>query len=277
MSGAFSDKDQEWQEWMDAYLSGTADDATLQRLQHWTAESDGNRQLFLAMLKSHKIDIPEWVEEVDVAEHWAEMRERMGTPPVPVLPEERPERYFRRGITAVIAVVIFGCFLLLQLSRPVYQQFEAVSTPMPLTLPDSTRILINVHSSVRFKQGFGQGHRQLEQSGQVYYEVTPNENLPFIVKTDWSVTTVLGTSFDLQAYPGNPKEQLSVLSGSVQYAPMADVAMQHIITSGNSATYNKTKPEVMVSNSLISTQLYWSGRVVFDSDQDSVVTDDNGK
>lgn len=270
MSSPFSDKENEWQEWMEAYLSGEADDATRWKLQQWTAASDGNRQLFLSLLKSYKMDQPDWLEEVSVALHWEELQERMEAAPALPAREEVRKIFWRRRLTSLIIVVIFVCFFLLQLSKPVYQQFEAVNTAMPLTLPDSSRILLNVHSSIRFKQGFGRSHRQLEQSGQVYYEVSSKSDLPFVIKTDWSVTTVLGTSFDLQAYPGNTREQLSVLSGKVQYVPTANIAMQHIITAGSSVTYNKTKQEVAISNTIAAPQLQWSGRVVFDNDLDAV-------
>lgn len=269
MSNPFSDKENEWQEWMEAYLSGEADEGTRWRLQQWTAASDDNRQLFLSLLKSYKMDQPEWLEEVSVQLHWEELQERMET--APAVPERAASGkvFWRRGLTSLVVIVIFICFFLLQLSKPVYQQFEAVNTPMPLTLPDSSRVLLNVHSSIRFKQGFGRSHRQLEQSGQVYYEVTGNSDLPFIIKTDWSETTVLGTSFDLQAYPGNVREQLSVLSGKVQYKPVANTGMQHIIAAGSSVAYYKTKQEVAVSNAVAAPQLQWSGRVVFDNDLDA--------
>lgn len=269
MSSPFSDKENEWQKWVEAYLSGEADEATRFQLQQWTAASDGNRQIFLSLLKSYKMDQPDWLEEVSVTLHWEELKERMEAGPA--LPERTAggQVFWRRGLTSLIVVIIFTCFFLLQLSKPVYQQFEAVNTAMPLILPDSSRVLLNVHSSIRFKQGFGRSHRQLEQSGQVYYEVTGNSDIPLVIKTDWSETTVLGTSFDLQAYPGNVREQLSVLSGKVQYTPTANVGMQHIITAGSSVTYNKTKPEVTISNTVAAPQLHWSGRVVFDNDLDA--------
>ncbi len=270
MSSPFSDKENAWQEWIEAYLQGEADEDTRWKLQQWTAASDGNRQIFLSMLKSYKMDQPAWLEEVSAAQHWEEMRERMQA--APALPERISGKklLWRRGLAGLTVIVILTFFVLLQLTKPVYQQFEAVNTPKPLILPDSSRILLNVHSSIRFKQGFGYSHRQLEQSGQVYYEVTDNSELPFVIKTDWSETIVLGTSLDLQAYPGNVLEQLSVLSGKVQYKPSAHVAMQHIIMAGSSITYNKTKPEVTVSNTVAAPQLQWSGRVVFDNDQDAV-------
>ena len=69
-----------------------------------------------------------------------------------------------------------------------------------LTLPDGTEVWLNAESRITFANDFASGAREVEVEGEAYFDVTKDEDRPFVVKTKYFTTKVLGTSFDVKAY-----------------------------------------------------------------------------
>ncbi|WP_207423174.1 FecR family protein [Desertivirga brevis] len=84
-----------------------------------------------------------------------------------------------------------------------------------LVLPDSSILHLNSESSVRFSKSFKEDIREIELSGEAYFEVVHNQEKPFIVSSGAIKTTVLGTSFNIKAFPDDRKVAVTVASGKV--------------------------------------------------------------
>lgn len=69
-----------------------------------------------------------------------------------------------------------------------------------LYLPDSTRVWLNVNSTLSHSAGFGHEVREVVLTGQAYFEVTPDANREFIVRGKGVTVRVVGTAFDMEAY-----------------------------------------------------------------------------
>ncbi len=57
--------------------------------------------------------------------------------------------------------------------------------------------------------------RRVELNGEACFEVVKNEQQPFIVATESSVTKVLGTIFNVNAYNGSPVQKITLLEGAI--------------------------------------------------------------
>lgn len=84
-----------------------------------------------------------------------------------------------------------------------------------LALADGTRIWVNAGSTLRYPERFAPGKREVFLSGEAYFEVARDTANPFFVKTDRMQLQVLGTSFDISAYPDDPAITTTLLTGSV--------------------------------------------------------------
>ena len=82
-------------------------------------------------------------------------------------------------------------------------------------LPDGSTVTLNSASEIRYQNTFGQ-KREVELSGQAFFEVERNEALPFTVISGELNTTVLGTSFDVSAYPDEERMHVAVVTGKVK-------------------------------------------------------------
>lgn len=115
-----------------------------------------------------------------------------------------------------------------------------------LTLSDGSVIQLNSESSVTFPEKFMAGSRKVSLTGEAFFEVTKNPDKPFIIQSEDLITTVLGTSFNIQAYPENSVIEVTVATGKVR----VETAIKHagsgkdpdrsILFPNQQAFYNKT-------------------------------------
>jgi hypothetical protein len=93
-----------------------------------------------------------------------------------------------------------------------------------LTLPDGSRVWLNAASSIRYPVAFANDERQVEITGEVYFEVEKNPKKPFRVTIlpTGGVVEVLGTHFNINAYSDEPAIKTTLLEGSVKVSSMVN-------------------------------------------------------
>lgn len=98
--------------------------------------------------------------------------------------------------------------------------FHELETPKggqyQLMLADGTKVWLNAASSIRFPSSFSKDLREVTISGEVYFEIAQDKNHPFRVKTKNQHIQVLGTSFNVQAYPDEAVEHTTLVSGKIK-------------------------------------------------------------
>ena len=85
-----------------------------------------------------------------------------------------------------------------------------------LLLPDSTQVWLNASSTLEFPEHFRADKREVTLSGEAYFDVRHAEKTPFIIYSGKISTTVLGTSFNIKAYPDRQHIIVSVSTGKVK-------------------------------------------------------------
>lgn len=83
-----------------------------------------------------------------------------------------------------------------------------------ITLADGTKIILNSESSLQYPTSFAGSERKVQLQGEAYFEVAADPNKPFLVSTGDQELKVLGTHFNIQAYP-NEAISTTLLEGSV--------------------------------------------------------------
>jgi hypothetical protein len=99
--------------------------------------------------------------------------------------------------------------------------YNTLSTPKgriyKLSLPDGTKVWLNAASSIRFPTVFIGNQRNVEISGEVYFEVTKDMQMPFHVKVnDYTTIEVLGTEFNVNAYDNEDVLHTTLITGAVK-------------------------------------------------------------
>lgn len=96
----------------------------------------------------------------------------------------------------------------------------SVSTPIggtyQVSLADGTKVWLNAASVLKFPTNFAGDKRSVELSGEAYFEVAKDAKHPFVVVSDQQRLEVLGTHFNLNAYPDEASIKTTLLEGAVK-------------------------------------------------------------
>lgn len=84
-----------------------------------------------------------------------------------------------------------------------------------ITLPDGTKVVLNASSSITYPTKFNGKDRHVKLEGEAYFEVAKNMEQPFLVESGTQTITVLGTHFNVQAYP-NERTETTLAEGSIK-------------------------------------------------------------
>jgi ferric-dicitrate binding protein FerR (iron transport regulator) len=145
--------------------------------------------------------------------------------------------------------------------------YNTITTPKgrqyQLVLPDGSKVWLNAASSIRYPVAFTGSERIVEVSGEVYFEVTPltpkggSKKAPFIVKLrtpsgDGGEVVVLGTHFNVNAYPDETNSRITLLEGSVQvngpFAANRSAKAGVVIKPGQQVVVNNQKDALNINN-----------------------------
>lgn len=85
-----------------------------------------------------------------------------------------------------------------------------------LVLPDSTEVWLNAASELEFPKQFNADKREVRLIGEAFFDVKHADKIPFIINTGKVTTEVLGTAFNIKAYPDLDKITVSVKRGKVK-------------------------------------------------------------
>ena len=85
-----------------------------------------------------------------------------------------------------------------------------------LVLPDGSKVWLNASSSLHFPTVFNGNERNVDLTGEAYFEIAKNKEKPFHVNVNGYQVEVLGTHFDVNAYADEGAIRTSLLEGSVK-------------------------------------------------------------
>ena len=85
-----------------------------------------------------------------------------------------------------------------------------------VVLPDGSQVWLNAASSLTFPEKFIGTERNVTLTGEGYFEVAKNKEMPFKVKVNDVTVQVLGTHFNVMAYANEPSLKTTLLEGSVR-------------------------------------------------------------
>lgn len=131
-----------------------------------------------------------------------------------------------------------------------------------IVLPDSSRIILNSGSKLKFNNDFNEGERNVFLEGEAFFMVSKNEQSPFRVKTGEIEVEVLGTEFNVNAYPEENKISTTLVGGSLK---VTNKNQSTLIKPGQKLIYCK-ETKSMIKQFLADTapETEWKdGRLVF--------------
>lgn len=124
------------------------------------------------------------------------------------------------SILIIFASLVFFKANLANLIHPVQQQqtMSATGERKQLQLADGTKVWLSPNSKLSYPDKFTNKQRLVSLDGEAFFEVAHDAEHPFIIKTGQVSTTVLGTSFNINAYQQKHTINVTLVSGKVAVA-----------------------------------------------------------
>ncbi len=127
------------------------------------------------------------------------------------------------GVAALLIMAMSVYFLMPTTSNLLLRRPEIVTTyssgkllRKTVLLADGTVITLSKESSINLSADFNKGNREIWLNGEAFFDVKHDKLHPFVIHTSFNVIRVLGTAFNVKAYPHAKEMETILLRGSVR-------------------------------------------------------------
>lgn len=113
-----------------------------------------------------------------------------------------------------------------------------------IVLPDGSKVWLNSGSKLTYDKSFGENLREVNLTGEAYFDVVHNATRPFVIHTRAMDIKVLGTEFNVKSYPEESTTEASLIKGSIEVSLLDKRADKIILKPREKLIVsNETMPE----------------------------------
>lgn len=195
-----------------------------------------------------------------LAEIWNKVEERQ-----PQIRSGFPLLKYAAAIVVIISAAI-GWYTFKKAQQPVQTAIALLSKTtqkgekVKLILPDSSVVYLGTESKLTWPSHFVKGKlRNIRLDGEAFFEVKHDSTSPFIVHSGQMQTRVLGTSFNIYAYPKDGTFSVAVRTGKVGVSEDHEGKLKHLslLTPGMKLSYHLKAHNYTISNARITEVNAW--------------------
>ena len=176
---------------------------------------------------------------------------------------KRSVSYTFLKIAATLLIILAAGYYRISTSARLNKLVTGVETK-EFQLRDGSVVKLNANSKITYDNDFGISHRNIKLTGGANFDVAKNQYLPFVISTGYSRIEVLGTSFDVHAYPGKTVE-LNVAKGQVKFSSATVKNKEKILKAGERAVLSERGTKMQSQK--VKNQNYtawWTRKLVFE-------------
>ncbi|SHE63844.1 FecR family protein [Fodinibius roseus] len=260
------------------YLQGSCTRTEELQIERWLEEDPSHAVRLEQFSARNAPALP-----VDEERIKAEVLQRIGnetagkTDKSPAFNTHNTKKYSRREFIvrwgAAAAVILFilstslGIYLIQgpgPIQEPVYvERTLPAGKTATYTLSDGSKVHLNSESTLKFPEQFGSGAREIYLDGEAFFEVTSDKDRPFEVHAGNLKTTVLGTAFNVKAFPENQQTQVAVEHGKVSVKKKDSARTSMVLTPNQWVTFDKKKKELKRESGDIRRIVAWKDGILF--------------
>ena len=237
-----------------AVLRGTASKEEQWSFQEWINESHENEIQFEYLKKIWKERSSEvkffHSDEIE-EEIWQKGVNAKDTRQVKNL--KRLDQFHFVRVAAVIAIFIAAAYVMYLFQddtspklKPVAVEIISKDNPAGqktmINLPDGSVVWLNSLSSIDYPKFFSDSLRSLKLSGEAYFEVKKDSLRPFTVRSEGLITTAIGTSFNIKAYPEENDVNVGLITGKISVKEV-ETEREIVLNLNQGAIYNKLRKD----------------------------------
>lgn len=222
------------------YFADTASDEEAARIDSWRESSAKNeaeyQQLYLVWIDTGvMVDSSGSDLSINIEEAWSKLNSEISeTKTIPIKKTGKWRQYYQ---VAAVLLVLMGGYLVSMIAFGDQPMEELLATDEIINrqLADGTTITLNHGSGLTYPVEYADHLRKVYLKGEAFFDVARDTTRPFVIEAGDARVEVLGTSFNVEAFPDRDSVVVYVESGKVR--------LSSVTTSGKpgkaSVTLNK--------------------------------------
>lgn len=205
---------------IERFMNGQLSSSEEKSLLNWIDLSPENADLFLKEQK-RLMPLMSALDDAVVDKQWRRLHQKARQANARRDLKSSISRFRIPAVAAVLVFALIGYFMLdrKQTTQNWAELTESIVTHngqrTSIELSDGTKVSLNANSKLMFPRDFKGSVRRVELAGEAYFEVAPDKEFPFIVHTSALNIRVLGTAFNIEAFPGNTEVSTTLVHGKV--------------------------------------------------------------
>ncbi len=131
-----------------------------------------------------------------------------------------------------------------------------------IILPDSSEVWLNSGTTIQYPEKLKNSTREINLEGEAYFSVKKDASKPFIVHTNNLSVKVLGTTFNVKAYPNDNKTVATLNSGKIEIETITK--QSRVMNPNEQLTFNNQTSDINVVVVSANDDSGWmSGQLIF--------------
>ena len=130
-----------------------------------------------------------------------------------------------------------------------------------LVLSDGSTVYLNSESALRYPVKFQGGTRKVQLQGEAYFDVAADASRPFVVQSGNMRVRVLGTQFNVSAYPESMEYQTTLVEGKVEVG-VRGMKGSRILQPGTQAVWDKKEGRMFVREVAAEALAQWRDGII---------------
>lgn len=224
------------------YLAGEASPPERADVEHWLAADEANRshyeQLRTIFDQAGKVKT---LQSFDAEAAWLKVKQKMQDGGrAKVLPFSKPLWSALRIAAGAVILIGVGYFAY-QAGRHAPLETMVLTSDIEVlqdTLPDGSLAVLNKRSAINYEYNPKDKKRKVKLEGEAYFDVTHQEEKPFIIQTDEVIIEDIGTTFNVMAFPDSPTIEVYVETGEVAFYTLENPGLN--LKAGELGVYHRT-------------------------------------
>ena len=212
------------------YINKEANEQEKTEVEIWLNESEENREEMENCRKMlQKVDAYYTAKNFDSTAAWKNVNAKINPSELKVVHRKKVNfaTFYKYAAILIVAVLLGSAGYYITFKSEIFSGYEQLVTVEKqlnneFILPDGSVVTLNSDSKLEFPKQFAGDVREVTIIGEAFFDVKPNPEKPFVINAGNTQVKVLGTSFNVSAYPNAETVDVIVATGKVQVTRKSD-------------------------------------------------------
>uniref|UniRef100_UPI003216A1CB FecR family protein n=1 Tax=uncultured Draconibacterium sp. TaxID=1573823 RepID=UPI003216A1CB len=249
------------------YMTGNASQQDLIKLEEWLKKTPQNKRILESIEDENNIEaVVDVLDSVNKEQGWQKLEQKYTT-----LSLRNQVIKWKIAAMLLFLVGLTGSILGYWNPNPNKSEFVPANHTTVVTengqkskiiLPDSSVVWLNAGTKLSYNNGFSVNNRNIKLEGEAYFKVQRNELIPLVVVCSDLEVRVLGTEFDVRAFPEEEKISVVLEKGKVELSHINDKFQSFNLEPGEIAVFDDIKNTLGISSGNTYEYISWKDGVL---------------